>query len=231
MLKNPMLLILVSLLCGCAVRRNPPINPQAQPPAVAARAWTEVSTPFPAANITAVGSVFWVCGADEMIASSSDGGNTWKLKHQARDGNILLHIAFVNEKVGHAAGKGGLLLSTTDGGKTWKAHNTGDDVLAFSFADAQNGIAVIGNEGDVNRFARPGSGEFTTVMEGVVKLTHNGGENWEDIPVQNSEELRPFNRVLAVLLSLSLNCSNQAVCTQNLRALSRGFGPSQTRFL
>ncbi len=198
-------LILLSLLCGCAVKKTRPTTPLAQPP-VPGRNWTEVSTPFPAANITAIGDIFWVCGADEMIASSSDGGSTWKLSHQKRDGAVLLHIAFVNEKVGHAAGRPGLLLSTTDGGKTWNAHNVGDDVLAFSFSDAENGIAVMGPEADVNRFAQPGWGSFTTVMDGAVRMTHDGGEHWEEIPALSSEELRPFKTVLAVAALDSSHC-------------------------
>jgi photosystem II stability/assembly factor-like uncharacterized protein len=136
-----MILALASV-CGCEkhpVTANPPQPPpKAQQErtnplsdASAEPAWTEVFTPLPAVDITAVGNTFWVCGADEMVASSSDGGATWKLSHHTRDGKILLHIAFASEKVGHAAGKGGLLLSTIDGGKTWTTHNVGDDVLAF----------------------------------------------------------------------------------------------------
>jgi photosystem II stability/assembly factor-like uncharacterized protein len=79
-----------------------------------------------------------------MILSSKDGGATWETKHQNPDGEVLLDISFVNEKVGHAAGTGGLLLSTDDGGQTWKSHVAPGAVRAFSFADAVNGIAVIG---------------------------------------------------------------------------------------
>ena len=190
----------INLLCGCAAEKTaaPAVAqvPATKPLATSAPQWNEVSTPSPAGDITAVGNVFWVCGADEMIASSSDGGNTWKLRHQTHGGKILLHIAFVNERVGHAAGKGGLLLSTTDGGRVWKAHNAGDDVLAFSFADDKNGIAVIGPEGDINRFNAPIY--YPPAMEGEVELTHDGGEHWEVIPALNSDEVKPFRRVLAV---------------------------------
>jgi hypothetical protein len=72
-------------LCGCGAKKTAtvPALPQApatQPSASTGPQWSEVFTPFPAADITAVGNVFWVCGVDEMIASSSDGGNSWKLK-------------------------------------------------------------------------------------------------------------------------------------------------------
>lgn len=196
-------MILLGLLCGCSAKKTaaPPLAQAPAPapsPTTSELRWTEVSTPSPAADITAVGKVFWICGVDEMIASSSDGGNTWRTRHHVPSGKILLHIAFVNEKVGHAAGKGGLLLSTADGGKTWSEHNAGDDVLAFSFADASNGIALIGPEGDINRFAQPMYGNQAGAMDGKVKLTHDGGEHWEDIPALNSDELKPFSRALAV---------------------------------
>lgn len=35
-------------------------------------------------------------------------------------------------------------------------------------------------------------------MSGSVKLTHDGGDHWEDIPALTSDELRPFSLVLAV---------------------------------
>jgi len=166
------------------------------PTAGAKLGWTEVSTPFPAANITAQGNVLWVCGANEMIASSSDGGQTWKLRHSRPDGKILLNIAFVDEKVGHAAGKDGVLLSTTDGGRTWKTHNSGDDVDAFSFADANNGIAVLGGDPDIVTYIPSWGGP--TPSDGAVKLTHDGGDHWEEVTALTSDELKSFSRVLAV---------------------------------
>lgn len=175
MMKPIPALILVLLSCGLT----------AQTPAD--RRWTEVSTPFPAANVVAVGDVFWVCGADEMIASSFDGGTTWNVKHQKRGGEILLDLAFINAEVGHAAGTNGLLLSTTDGGKTWDPHTAPDEVQSFSFADANHGIAVIG-----------GVDDSSPHMDGTVKLTNDGGVRWEDIPALNSDELRPFTQVLSV---------------------------------
>ncbi len=84
-----------------------------------------------------------MCGADEMILTSRDGGATWETKHQNRDGEVLLNISFVDEKTGCAAGTGGLLLSTVDEGQTWKSHQVPESVRNFSFADPANGIAVV----------------------------------------------------------------------------------------
>ena len=219
----------MSVLCGCAAKKAA-TAPRPQQPVATSQStatigpqWTEVFTPFPAADITAVGSVFWVCGANAMIASSSDGGSTWNLRHQTHDGKVLLHIAFVNEKVGNAAGKAGLLLSTRDGGKTWKEHNAGSDVLAFSFADAKNGIAVIGPEGDVNRFAQPGYWNGPLPEDAIVKLTHDGGERWEGIPALSSEEFKSYSRVLDVA---ALN-SSQYLMIRNEGMIEDAFFVSQ----
>src|SRR5579863_1063451 len=101
-----------------------------QPP-TSANNWTVVASPFRPVNITAQSGILWVCGVDEMILSSRDGGVTWETKHQNPDGEVLLDISFLNEKVGHAAGTGGLLLSTDDGGQTWKPHVTSGIMRAF----------------------------------------------------------------------------------------------------
>lgn len=136
-----------------------------------------------------------------MIASSSDGGTSWNLRHQNASGATLLDIGFITEKVGHATGTNGRLLSTTDGGKTWTAHNAADTVWAFSFFDADDGIAVIG--GDSNRDPRLWG--QPAIMDGSVKLTQDGGDHWEDIAALGSEELRPFTQVLTVA---ALDASN-----------------------
>jgi len=187
-------LILVGLIVGCAAKKKSAVSPQAPVSTTVTRNWAPAPTPFPAVNITAVGNVFWVCGADEMIASSSDGGATWTIEHQNRGGGVLLNIAFTSDKVGHAAGTHGLLLSTMDGGKTWQEHHASDTVWKFSFADARNGIAVIGGRRSVD----PVVWWDSSTLSGTVRLTHDGGDHWEDITALDSEELRPFTLVLAV---------------------------------
>lgn len=146
-------------------------------------------------NIAAQGATIWVCGVDEMILSSSDGGATWETKHQNVNGEVLLDISFVNEKIGYAAGTGGLLLSTDDGGQTWKSHVAPGAVRAFSFGDAINGIVVVS---DGHPSPRVSSSDQVAPIEGTVKITHDGGEHWEDIAAVSAEELRPFVQTLAV---------------------------------
>ena len=190
--------------CSCLTTKPTPGAPAVSSPTKTAEhptsattpQWTEVATPYPAANITAVGNVFWVCGANEMIASSSDGGTTWTLRRATPNGKILLNIAFVDKNVGHAAGRDGVLLSTTDGGKTWNPHDAEGDVDTFSFADAKNGVALIDGDPDVVTYVPSFGGPAWA--DGDVKLTHDGGDHWEPIPAPSSDELKPFSRVAAV---------------------------------
>ncbi len=157
--------------------------------------WTTVSTPFRAVNITANGDTLWVCGADEMILTSKDGGSTWETKHQNRDGEVLLNISFVDNKVGFAGGTGGLLLSTSDGGQTWKSHKLTDTVRVFSFADAQNGLAILGSADSLLKRDLPAGTVYTF---GAVEVTHDGGDHWEKVTALESDDLRPFTQVLSI---------------------------------
>jgi hypothetical protein len=130
-----------------------------------------------------------------MILSSSNGGATWETKHQNLNGEVLLDISFVTEKIGHAAGTGGLLLSTDDGGQTWKSHVAPGTVRAFSFADAMSGIAVVS---DGHSSPRVSSSDRAIPIEGSVRITHDGGEHWEDVAALSVGELQPFVQTLAV---------------------------------
>lgn len=101
--------------------------------------WKATPVPFRPVNVTAIGGVLFVCGADEMILSSKDNGLTWETKHQNPDGEVLLKISFVDEKVGYAAGTGGLLLSTVDGGKPGRFTTLPMQYAAFHLPTPQTG--------------------------------------------------------------------------------------------
>jgi hypothetical protein len=64
----------------------------------------------------------------------------------------------------------------------------------FSFSDANNGIAVIGGQ----RLVPIEQWGDSPLMRGSVKLTHDGGEHWEEIPALTSNELQPYSLVLSV---------------------------------
>jgi len=130
-----------------------------------------------------------------MIMSSGNGGATWETKHQNPDGEVLLNISFVDEKVGQAAGTGGLLLSTVDGEQTWKSHHAPDSIRSFSFADAANGIAIVSDSSQLPKADLPPG---TVSVAGTVKITRDGGDHWEDVVALSSNELRPYTLTLSV---------------------------------
>ena len=76
-----------------------------------------------------------------MIARSSDGGQTWQLKHQIADGEVLLGVPFIDEKTAYASGTNGLILWTKDGGETWTSTKAGTETIVdISFGDDKHGI-------------------------------------------------------------------------------------------
>jgi photosystem II stability/assembly factor-like uncharacterized protein len=147
-------------------------------PTINTSKWVSVSLPFRPYNITAVNGALWVCGLNETIAVSNDKGVSWHFQHQKQGGEVLLKIAFVDEKTGHAAGTGGLILSTTDGGQTWSSHASGSTIGDFSFSGPGNGIAEIG---------------------GQVNLTSDGGEHWQEVSAMRTDpKVKPFSQIESV---------------------------------
>lgn len=147
-------------------------------PSINKSKWQNVSLPFRPINITAINNNLWICGLNETIAVSNDGGASWKVQHQKQDGEVLLNIAFSDEKTGHAAGTGGLILSTTDSGQTWTAHRGGPTIQSFSFAGAAAGIAEV---------------------DGHVSLTADGGAHWQEVVAMHTDpKVQPFSEVESV---------------------------------
>jgi hypothetical protein len=135
--------------------------------------WHSYDFPFRVLNITSNGQLLWVCGTDESIAVSPDNGANWQVKHQTKDGGLLLNIDFADSKFGYATGSGGLILTTADGGETWIPHSgTSETILQASFADLQHGLV-----------RTPASLLFTV----------DGGSHWDAVCAkENSEDLKHF---------------------------------------
>ncbi len=73
------------------------------------------------ANETTLYSV----GADERIAKSIDGGDTWTQIFSGQIQNYFLSLKFKDADNGVVAGEDGLLKTTHDGGQTWSDFATG----------------------------------------------------------------------------------------------------------
>ncbi len=174
----PTLLLLAGILTCLGI----PEHLQSSSAAQAADGWESISLPYRPTYVTTTGSVFWVCGAGEMVAKSEDGGHTWQLKHHQTDGEVLLHAGFLATNLGYAAGTNGLILWTRDGGETWTSQKSGaETVRDISFADERNGL----------RQTRSG-----------IEITHDGGKSWNSVSIQKSNaDLQRFklNHGLAVL--------------------------------
>jgi hypothetical protein len=135
--------------------------------------WHPKTLPFRVLNITSVGSSLWVCGADETIAVSPDGGEHWQVKHKTADGPVLLNIGFASDRFGYAAGTAGLFLTTEDGGETWVPRLVGRDaILQLSFSDVKHGL--------IRTFS-------------ALLFTTDGGMTWETVSGgHNADEIKHF---------------------------------------
>jgi len=156
-------LSLASILTNGCAHKNLQIQTAPQVPT----AWQSVSLPFRPTYVTSIGNVFWVCGADEMVAESEDAGRTWQLRHQKADGEVLLHAGFLNKEIGYVAGTNGLLLWTRDSGKTWTTHGSSPEtILDVYFADEKYGL----------RQTRSG-----------VDISHDGGTSWAPVSILKTD--------------------------------------------
>lgn len=151
--------------------------------------WRTVELPARALNIVENNGTLWVCGADELIAASADGGNTWTTRHIAKNGRPLLTVGFAGEQFGYAAGTGGQMLVTRDGGITWNSTAVPAEVVyEAAFSDEKHGIL----------HAQRG-----------IYITKDGGAAWVPVPINlASDDLKGFSHVLSVV---ALDANHSAI--------------------
>ena len=91
------------------------------PPAVtlSARHWTTIRLPATPLGIAAHGKDLWVCGWDEMIAESRDGGRTWRIRHFRHNGELLFALGFAAPHHVYAFGAEDISLASKNGGRSW----------------------------------------------------------------------------------------------------------------
>lgn len=70
-------------------------------------------------------NTLFAVGADERIAKSTNGGDTWNAIYSGMFQNYLLSVYFKDQDNGVVAGEDGLLKTTHDSGATWSDFATG----------------------------------------------------------------------------------------------------------
>ncbi len=154
---------------------------EAQIPSSSGNEWKTISLPFRPMDLTSSGNKLWVCGSNEMIATSSDGGESWQVKRQKPDGEVLTRIGFVEEKIGYAAGTHGLLLWTRAGGESWtESRSDTETIRDIAFSNEKDGLRTINS---------------------AVEMTADGGKTWSPIRAyQQNKELEQFSTVAALAI-------------------------------
>jgi len=107
----------------------------------------------------------WIVGHDGVVLRSTDGGQSWQLKHYESEwGKPFYDSQFTSPTTGIVAGSNGRALSTTDGGETWTeitnpVFDTGFNIYGLG-ALSPTTMIVAGERGMLGR-------------------TLDGGETWD----------------------------------------------------
>ncbi|HKP68650.1 MAG TPA: YCF48-related protein [Pyrinomonadaceae bacterium] len=127
----------------------------------------------------------WVAGDSGYLASTSDGGRSWRRQSLDTTENIN-EIYFRNEKNGYLVA-GRKMFITSDAGSSWREtllyrpsdfKNGHPEFLSIRFADKKNGL-VVGSVLDRN----------DAVIDSLVMRTQDGGETWHRVIVPSKTEL------------------------------------------
>ena len=128
----------------------------------------------------------FVAGDGGYLASTSDGGKTWR-KYSLNTTENINEIYFRNDNNGYLVA-GRKLFITSDGGESWRetvifrASDFKDGIpefLSIRFADKKLGLAigsVLNRKGDA-------------VLDSLVMRTDDGGETWRRVIVPSKTEL------------------------------------------
>jgi photosystem II stability/assembly factor-like uncharacterized protein len=158
-------------------------------PISSASEWRAVDLPARPMSIIENQGTLWVCGTDELIAASTDGGKTWTVKHSVKNGEILLTVGFANDQFGYAAGTSGAMIITKNGGNTWEQISAPAPVIySVSFSDEKHGLIHTPR---------------------TVYTTGDGGATWIPVKIDlERDDLKGFSYVLDVL---SLDANHMAI--------------------
>lgn len=108
----------------------------------------------------------WVVSERGQIFCTRNGGRTWEL--QREEEGHLYGVHMLNSEQGFAVGDKGLVLRTTNGGRQWKKLKVSGTNEYTSFRGATFINARVG-----------------FVYGHGLYLTQDGGDNWQDLPVEH----------------------------------------------
>lgn len=127
----------------------------------------------------------WIAGDNGYLASTADGGDTWK-KFPLNTTEDINEIYFRNDDNGYLVA-GRKMFITNDGGANWREtqifraadfRNAFPEFLSIRFADRKKGLAIgslLNAKGDV--------------IDSLVMRTEDGGVSWRRIIVPSKAEL------------------------------------------
>ena len=133
-------------------------------------AWQEAGvTPKIESTLTQVKfvsqSTGFAVGHDRLILKTTDGGAHWRQVHvDMREGEPLFDMAAVSETKLIAVGSFGSYLESDDAGQTWHSRDIGvSDRHLYGIAGSGPDLVIAGEQG-------------------LVAVTHDGGEHWQKVP-------------------------------------------------
>ena len=150
-------------------------------------------------------------GANGGIATSSDGGATWRAQHSPT-GRDLLAVATANNSFAVAVGQHGTILRSVDGGVTWTVQKSpvSSDLTSVSFVSSTTGFAVgaygtilaTSDGGATWKVQKSGTSQTLTGVDfvspslgfavgdhGTILWTANGGSTWKSQKSGTQQEL------------------------------------------
>ncbi len=143
--------IYLGILACAGAARSWTVKPKtAQAPITAAinpARWTAVPLPARAFTLTTHAGCFWAAGAEEMIARSCDGAQSWVLLHWKQKGQPIYELAFTGAQSLFAYGGNGKRWGSRDNGQSWKSKQLGlnQQPLGVHYLNAQYGIEGSGS--------------------------------------------------------------------------------------
>ncbi len=120
----------------------------------------------------------YIAGDDGKILKTTNTGLNWEFLNVTSNYPLFNSVYFINSRTGFVAGNGGILFKTINAGINWIQINTvvTEDLWDIRFKDSVTGFITVG-------------GTLVEVSGKILKTT-NSGNNWESIPIANTQNYR-----------------------------------------